>query len=81
MKYQQFVSPSRKCSSRLVSFGQGFLSKKTIWKQWSIPQNSQELAPADLYLFTQLQWAWKGQCFCDTTDYLKKVMKELKGFS
>jgi len=60
-----------------------FLAKsnmKTL-EHWSIPPNSPELAPADFYLFTQLQRARKGQCFCDATDFLKNVTEELKGFS
>jgi len=55
MKYQHFVSPSRKFSSKLVSFGQGFLSKKQYENTGASPPNSPELNPADFYLFTQLQ--------------------------
>ena len=40
MKYQQFVSPSWKYSSRLVSFGQGFLSKKQYENNGASPQLS-----------------------------------------
>ena len=36
--------------------------------------------PADFNLFPRMKSEWKGQHFCDTTDIIKNVMTELKGF-
>jgi hypothetical protein len=45
------------------------------------PPNSPDLAPADVYLFSQLNSALKGRRFCDATDIIKNEKEELKRLS
>jgi transposase len=45
------------------------------------PPYSPGLAPTDFYLFPRLKSALKGRCFCDATDIIKNVAKELKRLS
>ena len=47
---QQFVSPSRQCSSTPVGFGQAFLSKEQVTTQ-EYPPLSPDLPAAEFYLF------------------------------
>jgi hypothetical protein len=77
MENQQLVSPLQQCASTPITFGQGFLSKEQYDNIGASPY-SPDLAPSDFYLFPQLKSAIKGQCFCDATDIIKNVMKELK---
>jgi len=49
MENGQLVFPSRKCSSTLVGFGQGFLSKEQCDITGAIPYSS-DLAAVDFYL-------------------------------
>jgi len=39
---------------------------------------SPDLAPADFYLFSRLNLALDGPCFCDATDIMKNATEELK---
>jgi len=45
------------------------------------PPHSPDLAPTDFYLFPRLKSALKGRYFCDATDIIKNVTKELKRLS
>jgi len=75
------VSPSRQCSSTLVSFGQGFFLTKNNVKTLQHTPYSLNLAPVDFYLFPQLKSALKGWHFCGATNIIKNVMEELKRLS
>jgi hypothetical protein len=77
MENRQLGSPSWQCSSTLVGFGQGFLTKEQCDITGAFPY-SPDLAPVDFYLFPQLKSGWKGQHFCDSTDIVENVTEELK---
>jgi len=66
-------------ASTSVGFGQGFLSKEQCDNTAASPMLSWP-TPADFNLFPRMKSEWKGQHFCDTTDIIKNVMTELKGF-
>ena len=77
MENQKLVSPSRKCSSTPLGFGQEFHSKKQCDNTGPSPI-SPELVPADFYLLTGLKTTLKGRRFCDATDILMNTTEELK---
>jgi len=69
---QQFVSPSRQCSSTPVGLVKDFLAKNNV-TTLKHPPHSPDLAPADFYLFPRLESALKGQGFCDATDIIRNA--------
>ena len=80
MENQQLVSPSRKCSSTPVGFGQDFLANNNVTTM-EHPPYSPDLSSAILYLFPRLKSALKGRRFYDDTDIIQNATKELKSFT
>jgi len=64
MENQQLVSPSRKCSSTPVGFGQGFPSKEQCDNTRAFPYSA-DLAPDDTNPTPRLKSPLKGWRFCD----------------
>jgi len=79
MENQQFISPSRKCSSTRVGFGQDFLVSNNVARAEHTPY-SPDLPSAVFYLFPRLKSALKGRRFYDDTDIIQNATKELKSF-
>ena len=77
---QQLVPRSRQCSSTLVDFCQGFLSKEQCDNTGASPYSA-DLAPDDFYPFHRLKLALKGRRFCDVTDIIKNATEELERLS
>jgi len=79
MENRQLVSPSRKCSSTPVSFGQDLLANNNVTTA-EHPPYSPDLPSAVFYLLPRLKSALKGRRFYDDTDLIQNATKELKSF-